>query len=225
MGVAGGRRDQPVAYGLRSHFARGRLQRGVPDRGKAPVPDELRSAVARLLQAGGDLTRLGSSRAFTRKGLASQAPYAPGDLARATLLTVARSPRVFAAPGRKVADVPYASMYPILEEVPHYLQWIGAQGFLGTIPPSCAIVAADLARRVRWRRLGVRRGAGRLLWMFEQMATPLHADVAVPHHVASCQRARPGKPRLAHKRQAGPVPARRQRIRHAAAGSRHRLNA
>jgi helicase len=152
----------------------------VPALAEAPVPDELRSAVARLLQAGGDLTRLGSSRAFTRKGLASQAPYAPGDLARATLLTVARSPRTFATPARKVADVPSATMYPILEDAPHYLQWIGAQGFLGTIAPWCAIVAADLARRVRWRRLGPRRGSGRLLWMFEQMATALHADTAVP---------------------------------------------
>jgi helicase len=152
----------------------------VPKLAEAPVPDEQRSAVARLLQAGGDLARLGSSRAFTRKGLASQAPYVPGDLARATLLTAARSPHAFATPARKVADIPYASMYPILEEAPHYLQWIGAQGFLGTIPPWCAIVAADLARRVRWRRCAPRRGAGRLLWMFEQMATAIHADTVVP---------------------------------------------
>jgi helicase len=152
----------------------------VPTLAEAPVPDELRSAVARLLQAGGDLARLGSSRAFTRRGLASQAPYTPGDLARVTLLTVARSPRAFATPARKVAEIPYASMYPILEEAPHYLHWIGAQGFLGTIPPWCAIVAADLARRIRWRRFAPRRGAGRLLWMFEQMATPIHADDAVP---------------------------------------------
>ncbi|MBV9444641.1 MAG: hypothetical protein JO345_01895 [Streptosporangiaceae bacterium] len=75
---------------------------------------------------------------------------------------------------------PYASMYPILEEAPHYLQWVGAQGFLGTIPPWCAVVAADLSRRVRWRRCASGRGAGRLLWMCEQMATPLHAEKAVP---------------------------------------------
>ena len=152
----------------------------VPKLADAPIPDELRPAVARLLQAGGDMTRLGLSRAFTRKGLAGQAPYAPGDLARAALLTAARSPRAFASPARKIAEIPYASLYPILEEAPHYFQWIGAQGFLGTTPPWCAIVAADLARRVRWRRCAPRRGAGRLLWMFEQMATPLHADIAVP---------------------------------------------
>jgi len=152
----------------------------VPKLAEAPVPDELRPAVARLLQSGGDLTRLGSSRAFIRKGLASQAPYAPGDLAKAALLAVAGSPRAFAAPARKIAEIPYASMYPILEDAPHYLQWIGAQGFLGTISPWWAIVAADLARRIRWRRCAPRRGAGRLLWMFEQMATPIHADTAVP---------------------------------------------
>src|SRR5262249_56154513 len=43
----------------------------------------------------------------------------------------------------------------------------------GSAPPA-------LPRRIRWRHLAPRRGAGRLLWMCEQMATPLHAADAVP---------------------------------------------
>ncbi len=152
----------------------------VPALAEAPVPEELRPAIARILQAGGHLNRLGSARVFTRSGLASQAPYVPGDLARACLLTVANSPRAFTGTIRKVGDIPYASMYPILEETPRYLHWIGAQGYLGTVSPWAAIVAADLSRRIRWRRCAPGRGAGRLLWMCEQMATPLHADTAVP---------------------------------------------
>jgi helicase len=93
---------------------------------------------------------------------------------------VARSPRAFATPARKIAEIPYASIHPVLEDAQHYLYWIGAQGFLGTMPPWYAIVAADLGRRVRWRRCAPRRGAGRLLWMFEQMATAIYADTAVP---------------------------------------------
>jgi len=57
----------------------------------------------------------------------------------------------------------------LISDAPHYLQWIGAQGFLGTISPWWAIVAADMARRIRWRRCAPRCGAGRLLWMFEQV--------------------------------------------------------
>lgn len=152
----------------------------VPELAQAPVPEELRPAVARLLQAGGHVARAGSSRAFTRTGLASQAPCAPGDLARAALLTAANSPRAFAVNARKIAGVPSAVMYPILEDSPRYLQWIAAQGYLGTAPPWSAIVAADLSRRIRWRRCGPGRGSGRLLWMCEQMATAVHADTAVP---------------------------------------------
>jgi helicase len=152
----------------------------IPNLAEAPVPEELRPAIARLIQADGSLARLGSSRTFTRGGLAVQAPYAPGDLAKATLLTIANSPHAFRTATHRIADIPYASMYPILEDAPHYLLWIGAQGFLGTVPPWCAIVAADLGRRIRWRRCAPPRGSGRLLWMCEQMATPFHADEAVP---------------------------------------------
>jgi helicase len=152
----------------------------VPSLAQAPVPEELRSAVARLLQAGGNVRRLGSPSTLARTGLGSPAPSATGDLARAALLAVASSPQAFAATARAIAGIPIANMYPILEEAPHYLHWIGAQGYLGTVPPWCAIVAADLSRRITWRRCAPRRGSGRLLWMCEQMATPLHEDKAVP---------------------------------------------
>jgi helicase len=152
----------------------------VPSLAQAPVPEELRPAVARLLQAEGHIRRLGSAQAFTRTGLGSQAPYTPGDLAKASLLTVANSPQAFTATARTIAGIPSASMYPILEESPHYLHWIGAQGYLGTVPPWCAIVAADLSLRIRWRRSAPGRGSGRLLWMCEQMATPMYEEKAVP---------------------------------------------
>ncbi|WP_131736252.1 DEAD/DEAH box helicase [Actinomadura roseirufa] len=146
----------------------------------APVTDEVRPAVARLLQARGRLDRIGSARAFTRGGLAGQAPYAPGDLAKATLLTAVNSPGAFTGRRRTIAGIPATAMYPILDEAPHYLNWLAGQGYLGTVHPWAAVVAADLARRIRWRRLAPPRGAGRLLWMCEQMATPLHAETAVP---------------------------------------------
>jgi helicase len=150
----------------------------VPGLAQAVVPEEVRSAVVRLLQADGDLRRLGAAPPAGPVG--GQVPGVTGDLARAALLTVANSPQAFTATARAIAGIPIANMYPILEEAPHYLHWIGAQGYLGTAPPWSAIVAADLARRITWRYCTPRRGAGRLLWMCEQMATPLHQDKVVP---------------------------------------------
>jgi helicase len=103
-----------------------------------------------------------------------------GDLARAALLAVATNPTAFRPGVRQVDGVPYAAMYPILEEAPRYLHWLASQGLVGTVHPWCAIVAADLERRIRWRHLQPPRGAGRLLWICEQMATPAHLDEAVP---------------------------------------------
>ncbi|WP_231334304.1 DEAD/DEAH box helicase [Actinomadura graeca] len=146
----------------------------------APVADEVRPAVARLLNARGHLRRVGSARAYRGGGLAGKAPYKAGDLARATLLTAANSPGAFTSRRRLIAGIPAAAMHPLLDEAPHYLGWLAGQGYLGTVHPWVAVVAADLARRIRWRRLGAARGAGRLLWMCEQMATPLHTETAVP---------------------------------------------
>jgi helicase len=67
-------------------------------------------------------------------------------------------------------------MYPIWELAPRYLGWLAGQGYLAAVHPWIAVVAADLSRRIRWRAAAPPRGAGRLLWMCEQMATPLHAS-------------------------------------------------
>ncbi|MFJ2739752.1 DEAD/DEAH box helicase [Streptomyces sp. NPDC087440] len=103
-----------------------------------------------------------------------------GDLARAVLLLVANNPKLFRTRSGYVLGVPLGSMAPILEESQRYLAWLGAQGELGTVHPWAAVVASDLAQRVRWRALGPERGSGRLLWMCEQMATAPHAQRVVP---------------------------------------------
>ncbi|MFG2697204.1 DEAD/DEAH box helicase [Kitasatospora sp. NPDC048407] len=105
---------------------------------------------------------------------------AAGDLARAVLLLVAREPKAFRGRPSYIRGIPAASMAPVLEDAQRYLAWLGAQGHLATVHPWIATVAADLAQRVRWRALGPTRGAGRLLWMCEQMATPAHAHTLVP---------------------------------------------
>jgi ATP-dependent DNA helicase len=157
------------------------LATAVPELADAPVADDLRPAVARLLQAGGRLDRLGATRTFTRGGLGIQTPLTPGDLAKAALKLAAHNPTAFRTPARAIAGIPTAIMYPIWENAPRsYLHWLAGQGHLTTVHPWVAIVAGDLGRRIRWRHLGPRRGAGRLLWMCEQMATPLHATDRVP---------------------------------------------
>ncbi|MFG2825064.1 DEAD/DEAH box helicase [Kitasatospora sp. NPDC048365] len=103
-----------------------------------------------------------------------------GDLARAVLLLVARAPRAFRGRPAYIRGIPADSMAPVLDDAQRYLAWLGAQGPLATVHPWIAITAADLAQRIRWRTLGVGRGAGRLLWMCEQMATPAHTHTLVP---------------------------------------------
>ena len=152
----------PLA-GLHRGGSDGALAALVPKLVQATVGDEHRAAVARML-------------ATTGPGAGAQ----PGDLARATLLAVSSLPAAFHRAVRQVGGVPYAAMYPILEEAPRYLHWLASQGLLGTVHPWCAIVAADLERRIRWRYLQPVRGSGRLLWACEQMATPVHLDEAVP---------------------------------------------
>jgi helicase len=95
-------------------------------------------------------------------------------------MLVARSPELFARPRRVIAGIPAATMDPVLEAAPRYLGWLAAQGYLATVHPWVAVVAADLARRVRWRRCAPPRGAGRLLWMCEHMAGPLMTTELVP---------------------------------------------
>ena len=152
----------------------------IPDLAEAPIAEELRPALARLLQAEGHLDQLGTTRTFVRGGLGSQAPFVPGDLAKAALKLCVHSPAAMRRPGKAVAGIPTAAMYPIWEETPRYLNWLAGQGYLATIHPWIAIVAGDLGRRIRWRAAAPTRGAGRLLWICEQMATPLHATTDTP---------------------------------------------
>lgn len=148
------------------------LCRSVPKFTQASVPEDLKLAVMRLLAALGDPK--------DTSAIAAELPaYAPGDVARAALLTAAMAPESLRPGVRQVAGVPYTNIYPTLEEAPRYLHWLGAQGPLGTVPPWSAVVAADLGRRVRWRRCRPPRGAGRLLWMCEQMVTPAYAESTV----------------------------------------------
>ncbi|SEE30358.1 helicase [Amycolatopsis lurida] len=134
----------------------------VPKLAQAAINEELKTVVNRLIHPDG-------SGAYQR-----------GDLARVALGLVASTPDAFRRGARVIAGIPYPVLYPVLEDAPRYLHWIGCQGLLGTVHPWSAIVAADLSRRVKWRRCQPPRGAGRLLWMCEQMATSTHAEDLVP---------------------------------------------
>lgn len=157
------------------------LSVAVPELAGVPVAEQVRPSVATAIKAGGRTSRITHTTSI--KGLGSSASTAPGDLAWAVLLLVARSPHLFGesrSPRRVVAGIPVATMYPVLDQAPRYLSWLAAQGVLGTVHPWIAVVAADLDQRVRWRHLAPRRGAGRLLWLCEQMATRARAKDVVP---------------------------------------------
>jgi len=146
----------------------------VPQLAQAPTVDEVRPQILRLLQARGRPDRLPDLTGDPDTDLL------PGDLAQVAFALVANSPHLFTRPYRVIAGVPAAGLYTILEDSTRYFGWLAAQGILGTVHPWIAVVAGDLGRRVRWRRLGPSRGSGRLLWICEQMATPLHANTDVP---------------------------------------------
>jgi helicase len=150
----------------------------VPELAGAPVAEPLRPTVATIRKAGGRRDLISSTTAVT--GLGAATALEPGDLAQAALQLVARSPELFARPNRATAGLPNGTLFPILEQAPRYFGWLAAQGYLGTIHPWIAIVAADLGRRVRWRRCAPPRGAGRLLWMCEHMAGPTATNELVP---------------------------------------------
>ncbi|WP_261340694.1 DEAD/DEAH box helicase [Lentzea guizhouensis] len=150
----------------------------VPELADAPVAEANRPAVATAIRARGRTSKLTETTAVS--GLGGSTTVQRGDLAWAALLLVARSPALFSGNRRAVAGIPLGSLYPVLEQAPRYLTWLGAQGQLGTVHPWVAVVSADLDRRVRWRSCTPGRGAGRLLWMCEQMATRAHAKELVP---------------------------------------------
>ena len=150
----------------------GVLAAAVPKLTQERVGDDAKAALVRLLAAHDPEPRAAS-------GGAGSGPQ-PGDLARAALLTVANSPEAFRPGVRQIGGVPYTAMYQTLEEAPRYLHWIASQARFGTVHPWCAVVAADLELRIRWRMLRPPRGAGRLLWACEQMASPAKAAALVP---------------------------------------------
>jgi helicase len=174
-----------------------RLRAALSDMAVPPGPDEAEAALAEVLAAQvpklararvGDDSKAALAEMLAGYGQGrSSGPMAGsdsgqqrGDLARAALLTVAHSPGAFRPGVRQIGGIGYPAMYPILEEAPRYLHWVACQGLFGTIHPWCAIAAADLELRITWRMLQPARGAGRLLWACEQMATPAHAAQAVP---------------------------------------------
>ncbi|MEU6201169.1 DEAD/DEAH box helicase [Streptomyces sp. NPDC047061] len=150
----------------------------VPKLSRAQLGENLKPAVTRLRHSGGKPAGLTTPSAGEIDDF--QLPYVPGDLASAALLTVANTPQEFVNPRSDVCGIPHSTLRPVFEDAPRYLHWLGSQGYLGTIHPWVAIVAADMSRRVRWRRCGPSRGSGRLLWMCENMATPVHAEAQVP---------------------------------------------
>ncbi|WP_309110569.1 DEAD/DEAH box helicase [Saccharothrix sp.] len=155
------------------------LSVAVRDLAALPVPDQVRPAVATVVKAGGRASQVTNTASV--KGLGSQTTTAPGDLARAGLLLAARSPHLFSGRARRVAaGVPLSTLHPVFDQAPRFLSWLAAQGVLGTVHPWIAVVAADLDQRVRWRALTPKRGAGRLLWLCEQMATRSRAHDLVP---------------------------------------------
>ncbi|MGW8452449.1 DEAD/DEAH box helicase [Streptomyces niveus] len=151
----------------------------LPDLAMAPVGEKMRDSVQRLLKKNGYLYGGEPPEEF-RGGLAASRGLAAGDFARACLLTVARSPRAFRGTPRFIAGIPGEAMYPIFAEAERYLYWLGVQGPLNSSHPWTAIVAADLSRRIRWRRIAPPRGSGRLLWILENMATSPKAHTLVP---------------------------------------------
>jgi helicase len=150
----------------------------VPQFADAPVNDEVRPLVARILRARGHLDRVDTTP--QPPGLAPVTACDPGDLAQVAFALVANEPRQFGGSRRGIAGLPTTILFPILEEAPRFFAWLAAQGHLGTVHPWIAVAASDLGRRIKWRRLAPPRGAGRLLWICEEMATPLDSDKKVP---------------------------------------------
>ncbi|MFB8141104.1 DEAD/DEAH box helicase [Streptomyces parvus] len=152
---------------------------------QAPFTERAKAALRAALRETGRAaeepdTPWGPARAEAPASAEDEQGPRAGDLARAVLLLAAHRPALFRGRPAYVLGIPVDSMTGILEEAQRYLAWLGAQGPLGTVHPWVAVVAADLSLRIRWRTLGAGRGAGRLLWMCERMATAPLAPGLVP---------------------------------------------
>jgi len=142
---------------------------------QAPFTDRARTALRRVLR---EAEQEQEQPQETDEPARDEPKPVAGDLARAVLHLVADRPGLFRGRPGYVLGIPVDSMTGILEEAQRYLAWLGEQGLIGTVHPWAAVVAGDLAQRIRWRALGPDRGAGRLLWMCERMATaPLAPDL------------------------------------------------
>ncbi|KUO16838.1 DEAD/DEAH box helicase [Streptomyces dysideae] len=144
---------------------------------QAPFTDRARTALRRVLR---EAEQEQEHPQETDEPARDEPKPVAGDLARAVLHLVADRPGLFRGRPGYVLGIPVDSMTGILEEAQRYLAWLGAQGPIGTVHPWAAVVADDLAQRIRWRALGPDRGAGRLLWMCERMATAPRAPDLVP---------------------------------------------
>ncbi len=151
------------------------LSTRLPALGQAPFTDRARTALRRVLR---EADQEHEQPRETDEPARDEPKPVAGDLARAILHLVADRPGLFRGRPGYVLGIPVDCMTGILEEAQRYLAWLGAQGPLGTVHPWAAVAAGDLAQRIRWRALGPGRGAGRLLWMCERMATaPLVPDL------------------------------------------------
>jgi helicase len=148
------------------------LAAAVPKLAQEKVGDDAKAALVRLL-----VSHDPERRASSVGGAAARSPETRPGRHCSRLRALLRH----SAPGvRQIGGVPYAAMYQVLEEAPSYLHWIASQARFGAIHPWCAVVAADLELRIRWRMLQPPRGSGRLLWACEQMASPPKAPALVP---------------------------------------------
>ncbi|MDL5352438.1 DEAD/DEAH box helicase [Microbacterium sp. zg-YB36] len=92
---------------------------------------------------------------------------------------MAASQLVLRSPARMRENLPpgvsMAQFRRAAEDLPRYLAWVAALGYVhaSTWAPA---VAGDLSRRLTWGHLSPHpeRGAGRLLWMLERMLEPQH---------------------------------------------------
>ncbi len=157
----------------------------VPELAEAPVDEDQRPFVARLLRARGRLERLDTTP--PPPSLVTANACDPGDLAQVAFALVAHHPQQFSRRGHTIGGVAKTILNSVLGQAPRYFAWLAAQGRLGTVHPWVAVVADDLGRRIRWRKLAPPRGAGRLLWICEQIATPLHADDLVKKFFAAAR--------------------------------------
>ncbi|MFM9448840.1 hypothetical protein [Streptomyces acidiscabies] len=148
---------------------------------QAPFTDRARTALRRVLREAEQGREEPQESDELEQG--EPKPVAE-DLARAVLHLVADRPALFRGRPGYVLGIPVDSMTGILEEARRYLAWLGAQDPIGTVHPWAAVVAGDLAQRIRWRALGPDRGAGRLLWMCERMATARSRPISFPGYGA-----------------------------------------